>query len=93
MKRREFLKLFGAVVLLPTLPIPAKQPSNVFIYRGYRFRREVRIFYDGAIHIYFSNGNYCIAHLVEPEVYPKCKNWICDRMIKRMVKNEAQRIS
>ena len=78
MYRRQFLQLVGVVVLAPSLP----EPSPWFIYRGYRFRKDIR---RGCFQLYseevIRGEKYRFAYLIDPEVYDKCRNIYCDSII------------
>lgn len=53
MQRRNFLKLIGAVVLAPSLPISVvKSEWGWFKYKGYRFRKDLLLKYGGVIQLY-----------------------------------------
>ncbi len=93
MRRRAFLKLVGVALVTPCLPaVPVESPY--FIYRGYRFRKDVRPeFHGGVIQLYaevnIHGERYCNAFLIEPEHYDKQRDMYCDCMIKTFERKAA----
>lgn len=95
MKRRNFLKLIGAVVLAPSLPVLAKPALETgwFMYRGYRFRKDIRMMpYGEVVQIYteveIRGERYCNAVLIDLCDY-KYRDMYLDSMIygiERLVK-------
>lgn len=90
MKRRSFLKLIGVVVLAPSLPALGKSLPKPewgwFRYRGYRFRKDIRMMPFGeVIQLYTRieiNGEwYHNAILIDKEDYSKYKDECLDSMV------------
>lgn len=87
MKRRSFLKLIGVVFIAPSLPIPAKASpvSPWFIYKGYKFRKDIRLTPIGeVIQIYteveICGERYCNAVWIDKDDY-KYRDMYLDNMI------------
>lgn len=87
MERRSFLKLIGAVVLAPSLPIPTKTlpVSPWFIYKGYEFRKDIVLKPFGeCIQLYTEveiyGERYCKAVLIDEGDY-KYRDMYLDNMI------------
>ena len=90
MKRRDFLKLVGATVVVPSVALPdvrlnpntrylKEYVKDTFFYRGYLFGHNVICYCD---HVMLVTDDCYISYMIDSEVYDDKRDAVCDRMIE-----------